>query len=156
VPRLSRLSAGLASAACLLAFAWLVPGCGSEPTFDAGVDYTPASLAEELVFRAKNLAPSARKAEKKRNAPKTKTSPGYVPPPETKGQSKTQTKKAEIQTLDDVLDDVEDKARRIHSMPTPEVFKQMADAVSKDSTLDAADRDAIVAKLNEMAAAASQ
>jgi hypothetical protein len=153
VPRPHRLLAVGLAAASFLATAWFVPGCGSEPKFEASVDYTPNSLAEELVFRTKGLSPSARKAEKKRSAPaRSKAAPGFVPEPETKGQSKTQTKKAEVQTLDDVLDDIEGKARRIQSVPAAEVFRQMADAVSKDSTLDANDRDTLVKKLDEMAA----
>ncbi len=147
------LACGLAAVG-FLAIAWLIPGCGSEPSFDESVDYTPASLAKELAFRTKDLAPSARRAEKTRSTPvKSKAAPGFVPEPETKGQSKSQTKKAEVETLDDVLDDIEEKARRIKSLPASEVFKQMAEVVSKDSTLDSNDRDTLVQKLNEMAAA---
>lgn len=154
MPRPHRLLASGLAAALVLTAAWLAPGCGSEPAFDASVEYTPESLAEELAFRVNTLSPSARTAEKKRGAPaKTKAAPGFVPEPASKGESKVQTKKGESQTLDDVLDDIEIKARRIRSLPAAEVFKRMADAIAEDSSVEAKDREAIVAKLDEMATA---
>ncbi|WP_165246829.1 hypothetical protein [Paludisphaera soli] len=149
-----RLFAAACAAALVLATAWLAPGCGTPPEFDKAVEYTPESLAQELALRTKSLAPSARKADKKRtSAPKGAAAPGYVAEPETKAQSKGQTKKAEVADLDDVLDDIEAKGRSIKALPAAEVFAKTADAVSKDQTLDAKDRDLLVEKLREMAKA---
>jgi len=155
VPRIPRALAGACAAALVVATAWLAPGCGSSNEFDKAVEYTPASLAQELAIRVKALSPSARKAEKKRSTPKGKgaASPGFVPEPETKGQSKSQAKKAEVADLDDVLDDIEAKGRGIRSLPPAEVFNRTADALSADSSLDPKDRDLIVSKLREMAKA---
>ncbi len=149
-----RLFAAACAAALVLATAWLAPGCGAPPEFDKAVEYTPESLAQELALRTKGLAPSARKVERKRtSAPKGAPAPGYVPEPETKAQSKGQTKKAEVADLDDILDDIEAKGRSIKGVPAAEVFTKTADAVSQDQTLDAKDRDLLVEKLREMAKA---
>ncbi len=146
--------ASLAAAFLVVTAGWLVPGCGSEPTFDKSTQYTPEALAQELVFQTRALSPEARKAVKSRATPaKTKAAPGYVPEPETKGESKAQTKQAQTEDLDSVLDDIERKARAITKIPAPEVFKKIADAVSKDTTLDAKDRDTLVERLNQMAKA---
>jgi hypothetical protein len=154
VSRPPRLLAGACAAALVLATAWLAPGCGAPPEFDKAVEYTPESLAQELAVRTRGLAPSARKAEKKRaSAPKGAPAPGYVAEPETKAQSKGQTKKAEVVDLDDVLDDIEAKGRSIKALPPAEVFNKTADAVAQDQTLDAKDRDLLVEKLREMAGA---
>ena len=155
MPRSHRMLASFAAAFLVVAAGWLVPGCGSEPQYDRSTQYTPGALAQELVFQTRSLSPEARKAVKDRSTPanKTKAAPGYIPEPETKGESKAQTKQAQTETLDSVLDDVERKARAITTIPAPEVFKQIAEAVSKDTTLDAKDRDTLVERLNQMAKA---
>ena len=54
------------------------------------------------------------------------------------------------QGLDHVLDEIDAKAARITDQPRAEVFRRMADAIGKESSLDPADRQALADKLNEM------
>lgn len=140
--------------AAAVVFAWAAAGgCGSKDEFDAVASHTPESLAQELAFRYKALSPSARVAKKRRDVPSKKKgdpSKSHDEQSAVKAQTKEATKKALATNIDDVLDEIGEKASKITSQPRDKVFDQIADALSKDSSVEAADRETLAGKLREM------
>ncbi len=137
----------------ILSMSWLASGCDPGTEHDAAVDYTPESLAQELAFRYRDLSPSAKKASKNRSAGVAKAIEATEREAVAKGRSKTATKQAQAETLDDVLDEIGDKARAIRGVSTAESLHKISEAIGRDSSLDEGDRQALAEKLDEMAPA---
>lgn len=154
VPLIVRGLAVVLTAGIVLAWA-SAGGCGSPEHFDQAAEYTPESLAQELAFRYQSLAPSARIAKKARDKSDKQgdVSRSHDEQSQVKAQTKETTKQAPAATLDDLLDEIDAKARKIQNRSRADVFQKMADAVNKDPSLEPPDRQNLSDKLKEMARA---
>jgi hypothetical protein len=129
-------------------------GCGSKDEFDQAAQYSPETLAQELAFRYRALSPSARVVKKKRDVPNRKQGDVMKSRDEqsqVKSQTKAATKKAPAASADDLLDEIDAKASRVAGRTRAQVFETMAEAIGKESSLEAADRETLAGKLREMA-----
>ncbi|WP_422932010.1 hypothetical protein [Singulisphaera sp. PoT] len=111
--------------ACLLAL--FSAGCGNTVEPDPASKYTPDSLAQVLIFRARDMTPSARKTPKA-------TTKKASPEEQTKAAT-TQTKKAFAATIDDVVDETVEKFSLVPGMTKSEVFSKVRAKVSADASL---------------------
>ena len=94
----------------LLAASVVLPsGCGESPKFNKDAEYTPESLAQELVFRYKALSPSGKTSKRARRPEKKAVGTKADELSTTKSQTKAATKKELAKTIDDVLDEIEVK-----------------------------------------------
>jgi len=146
-----RLAASLAIAAAIACAA--AGGCGSSAEFDKATQYSPETLAQELAFRYKALSPSAKAATKRRDVPNKKRGDVMKVSDEqsqVKSQAKAAAKKAPAANVDEVLDEIDAKASKITGQARAEVFNKIADAIDKDASMEAADRQTLADKLKEM------
>jgi hypothetical protein len=145
----SAIILGLALSTCL-------SGCGpTETSFDKATQYSPESLAEELAFRYRGLKPeskkstrhalsSARSAKKSADLDRARLA-------EKKGGTGASTKKQTgPTTIDDVLDDIGSKLNQINGTTRAETCRRMTEALSKDGSLDDADKRLLSEKLKEL------
>ena len=113
-----------------------VPGCGSAPLeVDKAALYTPESLASELVIRFQSLNPDARTSSRK---PQSDKRAAERRKRATKGQKKgagVKKKAAGPTTIDDVLDDIDDKLDLIKGESRSEACRKMVDTLSRDNSL---------------------
>jgi hypothetical protein len=134
----------------------LVPGCGPAALdVDKSAQYTPESLAQELVFRYGALKPEARKSTRKigtrSKSPDRTAALDRARQAEKKGGDAPATKKRSgPQTLDDVLEDIDSKIDKIRNTPRAETCQKMTEALSKETSLTNDDRKVLSAKLKEM------
>ena len=123
-----------------LAVAALAVGCGStEAVHDAAATYTPAALAQELVFQYKSLDAAKRNVAKpapRRNLGKSASK-----------EAKAVSKEAEATTLDDVIRNIREKAALVPNMSVAEAMNQTTSEVEKDTSLTETDRKLIVERL---------
>jgi hypothetical protein len=125
-------------------------GCEQPPAFDRAAESTPESLAQELAFRFNALSPSGKAARRSRR-PEKKAVPSKADElSTTKSQSKAATKKELAKTVDDVLDEIAEKADRIKGMSRSAVYSGMIDSLARESTLREKDREMLAGKLREM------
>jgi hypothetical protein len=116
----------------------IVPGCGAG---DLGVDkaalYTPESLASELAIRFRALAPDAKTSKKKRPSRSDKEAAErreHGNKAQTKGGGVKKKARGPM-TVDDVLDDIDDKLGLIKGVSRAEACRKMTDAISHDGSL---------------------
>jgi hypothetical protein len=134
----------------------LTPGCGpAAPEVDPAAQYTPESLAQELVFRYRALQPEARKSTRRLSlgskSAKRTADLERARQAEKKGGDPAATKKRTgPATLDDVLEDVDAKIDRIRATPRAATCRQMIEVISKDDSLTADDRKLLAEKLEEL------
>ena len=137
----------------------LGPGCGpAAPELDTSTDYTPESLAQELAFRFRALSPESKKSTRKpvRRSKSDKSVADLEQSEITskKGQGAPVTKKRSgPPTLDDLLDDVALKLEKIKGTPRAESYQKLIDAISKDSSLNQADRKVLSEKIQQLSEA---
>jgi hypothetical protein len=124
-------------------------GCGSESTeFDKATNYTPESLAQELIFRYRALRPEAQ-AVKPRS---TKKKSG---PPDSSGIKKSEFAPAKEKrapaTLDDVMEDIEHKVTLIKDTGRAETTKKMIETISSDPLLKDGDKKTLTELVGRLA-----
>ena len=123
-----------------VAVAGLAVGCGgSNATHDAAATYSPASLAQELIFQYRSLDPG------KRDVPKP--APRRKPEKSATKEAKATPKEAPATTLDDLIRDIRQKAALVPGMSVTEAMTQTANEVDKDTALPEADRKTITDRL---------
>jgi hypothetical protein len=124
----------------------VVPGCSSgNLEVDKAVLYTPESLALELAFRYLALNAAAKKstrklsrsdkaaAEKLERGTKSQTKGGGVKKKAPQGP----------RTIDDVLEDIDNKLDLIKGVSRPAACVKMMDTISKDSSLTDSDKKSL-------------
>jgi hypothetical protein len=146
-PRRSAIVLSIA-AVVVIALPILGSGCGSAPTeFDNAANYTPESLAQEVILRYRALSPKAKTAER-RNKKTTVAAQSRI----SKKAAVTKTKGASgPTTIDNVLDDIESKLTLVKGTTPAETTKKMIETISGDSTLPDADKKALTEYVGRMA-----
>jgi hypothetical protein len=142
-----------ASTVLMLAVPAIVPGCG--PTtldVDKAALYTPESLASELALRYQALNADAKKSTRKLSrsdkAAAEKRERGTKS--QTKGGGVKKTAKGPT-TIDDVLEDIDNKLGLIKGVSRPEACRKMTDAISKDSSLTEGDKKSLAELVGRLA-----
>ena len=146
------------AAAVVLALGLLVLGAGCSagiPDVDKAAQYTPESLAQEVAFRYRALTPETKKAptrSRSRSRPsKTVADMEKAEKLQKKGATTATTKKRSgPPTLDDLLDDIEDKLDLIKGTSRSDTCRQMVETISKDNSLSQSDKALLSEKLKEM------
>jgi hypothetical protein len=136
--RVSILMLAAASAILMLVVAAIVPGCGPDGLeVDKAALYTPESLASELAIRFRALNPDAKTSKRKGQSRSDKAAAER-----REHGNKAQTKGGGVKkkahgpmTIDDVLDDIDDKLDRIKGVSRAEACRKMTDAISEDGSL---------------------
>lgn len=132
-----------------MVIAWL-PGCGSgTPEFHQDVRDTPASLAEEFVFRYKGLPEqaSARSIAKAEAVEKAKAALPDVDAETKSSHAEALTKKAAVPTLGGLLDDLDARLGKLTGTARSDAAKAVLDILDKESAIREADREAITKRL---------
>ncbi len=139
---LGRRTVLLASAsAFVMTLVMTEPGCSPEPMeHDQSANYTPESLAQELVFRYRSLQPDAQISKLPPRRKSTDKADSARPPVSKKSAEKKTAKKAVSTTIDDVIEDIESKISLIKGSSKVETTKKMIETISADRTLKDADR----------------
>ena len=152
----NRMAAGKAALFLALSISILSPGCGpATPEVDKAAEYSPESLAQELVFRYRSLNPESRKSTRK-SVRKSKSEKSIADLERTekaskKGQAAATTKaRSAAPTIDDVLDDIGSKLDKIKGTPRAESCRQMTETITKDSSLTDLDKKLLSEKLKEL------
>jgi hypothetical protein len=127
----------------------LVAGCGSPPAeFDSAANYTPDSLAQELILRYRALAPNAKSSER-----------GTIKKTVVANQSQL-SKKAAVRktkgksgptTIDNVLDDIESKLTLVKGLSPAETTRKMIENISNDNSLPEADKKSLTEYVGRLA-----
>ena len=151
----------MTTAAVVLALGLLVlgAGCGARiPDVDKAAQYTPESLAQEVAFRYRALTPETKKAptrSRSRSRPsKTVADMEKAEKLQKKGATTATTKKRSgPPTLDELLDDIDDKLDLIKGTSRSDTCRQMVETISKDNSLSQSDKALLSEKLKEMGAA---
>ena len=145
-------------AATVTALFWLaafVPGCGpGSQEVDQSAEYSAESLARELVFRFRSLVPESRKSTRAGKAKsKVKTvaelEAGEKSLKKTAGGAVTK-KRTGPPTIDDVLDDVDEKLSRVKGASRSESRQKMIEVISKDDSITAAERGTLTELLGRL------
>ena len=143
-----------ASALLMLVVPTIVSGCGpGDLEVDKAALYTPESLASELAIRFRALNPDAKTsrrkvqsrsdkaaAERREHGNKAQTKGGGV---KKKAQGPT--------TIDDVLDDIDDKLDLIKGVSRAEACRKMTDAISQDDSLTESDKKSLTELVGRLA-----
>jgi hypothetical protein len=151
----------MTAAAVVLALGLTVlgPGCGAgTPDVDKAAQYTPESLAQELAFRYRALRPETKKASTRSRSRSRPTRTIADMEKAEKLQKKaagiaTTKKRSGPATLDELLDDIEDKLDLIKGTSRSDACRQMVETLSKDRSLAESDKKLLSEKLNEMGGA---
>jgi hypothetical protein len=144
-----------ATAFCFLSLAVFVPGCGtSAPQVDKAAEYSAESIAQELAFRYKSLVPDAKKSTRSPR-PRSKTKSVAELESGEKAIKKAAggavaKKRTAPPTIDDVLDDIDDKISLVKGASRSEVRKKIIEAVAKDNSLAEEDRQALSALVGRL------
>jgi hypothetical protein len=131
-------------------------GCGpADSEVDKSAQYTSESLAEELAFRYRSLKPESKKSTRRAvstaKSAKRAADLDRARLAEKKGGSAPATKKQTgPPTIDDVMDDIGSKLDKIPGITRAETCRRMAEAVSKDNSLDDGDKRLLAEKLKEL------
>jgi hypothetical protein len=138
-------------AALVFALPVLGTGCGSDSAeFDKAANYTPESLAQELVLRYRALNPSAKTSSRAASNDRSKSALAARKNPEKKVITKT-TKNRSAPTIDDVLDDIKYKISLIPNEAPTEVIKKMIATVSSDNSLSDGEKKSLTELIEHMA-----
>jgi hypothetical protein len=132
----------------------IVPGCGpASPDVDKLALYTPESLASELAFRFRALNPDA-KASRRR----AKSESGKSVVQRVERTTKAEKKGAGVKkkatgptTIDNVLDDIDDKLDLIQGISRPEACRKMIDTLSQDNSLTESDKKTLTDLVGQLA-----
>jgi hypothetical protein len=111
-------------------------GCGSESVeVDKAANYTPETLAQELILRYRALKPNAKTPSR---GPIKKASGAAVSkksaPPTTKKRSAT---------IDDVLEDIGAKIALVNGSSPAATTQKMTETIASDSSLSDSDKKAL-------------
>jgi hypothetical protein len=140
---------------CSLSLAVFVPGCGTAaPQVDKAAEYSAETIAQELAFRYKALMPDAKKSTR---SPRPRSKSKSVAELESaeKAQKKTAggavtKKRTGPPTIDDVLDDIDDKISMLKGTSRSEARKKIIEAIAKDQSLAEEDRQALNALVGRL------
>ena len=140
---------------CSLSAAIFVPGCGTvAPEVDTAAEYSAETIAQELAFRYKALKPEAKKSTR---AAQVRTKRKGIADLErdekalVKAAGGAVTKKRAGQpTVDDVLDDIDDKISRIKGTSRADARKKIIEAIGKENSLTEEDRQALSALVGRL------
>jgi hypothetical protein len=133
------------STVLMLVLPAIMPGCGpGSLDVDKAALYTPESLASELAFRFRSLSADAKTSTRRAKLKSDKGAAERLERAdklEKKGASvkKKATAKGPT-TIDDVLDDIDDKLDLIKGVSRPEACRKMVDTLSQDSSLTESDK----------------
>jgi hypothetical protein len=143
-----------ASTLLMLVVPAIVPGCGPD---DFGVDkgalYTPESLASELAIRFRALNPDA-KTSKRKGQSRSDKAAAERREHGNKAQTKGGGVKKKAQgpmTIDDVLDDIDEKLGLIKGVSRAEACRKMTDAISQDGSLMPDEKHSLEALVGRLA-----
>ncbi len=137
----------------------LGPGCGpAAPEVDQSAEYTPESLAQELAFRFRSLNPELKKSTRRpvRRSKSDKSVADLERSEKTSKKSQgapVAKQRAGLPTVDDLLDDVGFKLDKIKVTPRAESYQKLIEAISKDNSLNEADKKLLSEKLKEQSEA---
>jgi hypothetical protein len=141
----------LATATLVLILPILGPGCGADvPEYDKAADYTPESLAQELIIRYRTLNPDVRTA---RRAPKNKKSGARnTAPDETDKKGAVRTPKKRVTTtIDDVLEDIDTKIELVKGTSPTETLRKMTQTIASDGSLSDSEKKALTDLVDRLA-----
>ena len=111
-------------------------GCNSGTVeVDRAANYTPDSLADELIFRYRALSVAAKTATYRGSDARSKSGKGASAPAVSKKSVTRSTKKKGANTIDDVLEDIDSKIDLISGTPRVATKQQMVEKVSRDPSL---------------------
>jgi hypothetical protein len=112
-------------------------GCGSESVeVDKAANYTPETLAQELILRYRALKPDAKTP---RRGPIKKASGAAV----SRKTAPPTTKKRGSATIDDVLEDIGSKIALVKESSPAATTQKMTETIASDSSLSDSDRKAL-------------
>ncbi len=132
-----------------------IPGCGpASLDVDKAALYTPESLASELIFRFHSLAPDAKTSSRR-----TKSKSDKAAAERLERATKVEKKGAGVKkkatgptTVDNVLDDIDNKLDLIKGTSRSDACRKMIDTLSQDNSLTESDKKSLtelVGKLND-------
>jgi hypothetical protein len=142
------------STVLILVLPAIVPGCGpGSLDVDKAALYTPESLASELAFRFRALNADAKASTRKA---KPKSDKGAAERLER--ADKVEKKGAGVKkkatgptTIDNVLDDIDDKLDLIQGMSRADACRKMIDTLSQDSSLTESDKKTLTDLVGQLA-----
>ena len=142
------------STALALVLPATVPGCGPVSLdVDKAALYTPESLASELAFRFRSLAPDAKTSSRK-----TKSKADKAAAERLERATKVEKKGAGVKkkatgpmTIDDVLDDMDNKLDLIKGISRSDACRKMIDTVSQDKSLTESDKKTLTELVGKLA-----
>jgi hypothetical protein len=112
-------------------------GCGSESVeVDKAANYTPETLAQELILRYRALKPDAKTP---RRGPIKKASGAAV----SRKTAPPTTKKRGSATIDDVLEDIGSKIALVKGSSPAATTQKMTETIASDSSLSDSDKKAL-------------
>jgi hypothetical protein len=134
-----------AAAAVVLVLPILSAGCGSGTVeIDQAANYSPESLAQELILRYRALKPDARTASlrtiKKSSAPAV-----------SKKTAPSTTKKHRAASIDDVLEDIESKITLVKGSSPAETTRKMIETIASDGLLSDSEKKSLTEIVGRLA-----
>jgi hypothetical protein len=133
------------AAAVVLTLPFLGVGCGSEQVeVDKAANYTPDSLAQELILRYRALKPDAKTASRR---PIKKSAGGEI----SKKSAPSTAKKQGSATIDDVLEDIGSKIAIVKGSSPAETTKKMTEAIASDGSLGDSDKKVLTELVGRLA-----
>jgi hypothetical protein len=130
-------------------------GCGpATPDVEPAARYSPESLAQELAFRYRALTPDAKTAKSRNrgrsNIAKSIAALESAEKLQTKSKGAPTAKKARVETLDDLLDDLEGKLSQIKDISRLDACRRASEAISKDASLSDTEKRLLSDKFKEL------
>jgi hypothetical protein len=133
-PARSALKMAVATAAALTLVS-VVVGCGSGPAdYDTAANYTAESLAQELILRYRALNPDGKTSKRGSGNRLSDETIGARNKVDKKALTRT-TKKSGTTTIDDVLEDIDNKITLVTGTSRAETTKSMIEVISSDKSL---------------------
>jgi hypothetical protein len=130
----------------------IVPGCGPPSLeVDKAALYTPESLASELAFRFHSLSPDAKVSSRKAKSDKDLAARLERARKGEKKGAGAKKKQTGPTTIDDVLDDVDNKLDLIKGISRSETCRKMIDTLSQDSSLTESDKKTLTELVGKLA-----
>jgi hypothetical protein len=144
-----------ASTVLMLVVSAILPGCGSgNLEVDKAALYTPESLASELTYRFRALGADAKTSTRKVKSRSEKAAAERLERAEKiekKGGSVKKKAAKGLTTIDDVLDDIDNKLDMIKDVSRTEACRKMTDTISKDSSLTEGDKKSLTELVGRLA-----
>ena len=130
----------------------IAPGCGpGSPDVDKAALYTPESLASELAFRFRALSSDAKASSRRDNSGKTLAERVARTAKAEKKGAGIKKKATGPTTIDDVLDDIDNKLDLIKGTSRSEACRKMIDSFSRDSSLTESDKKTLKELVGKLA-----